>query len=114
MIEKDALVEEVLSYINSARILAGYIPLNDLKQGRKNKSAFCPIAMSLKDFIPGISIEYETSAYGDQSELIVKSFKSIKSPLEGEEDSWVENPDCFDEFIELFDEGRYPQYEEKR
>ena len=107
MIEKDALVEEVLSYINSARILAGYIPLNDLRKGIKGKERYCPIAKSFSDWIPDISIEGGESGYGDQAQLVAKAFKSDRASQ-----NYVNNPDCFEYFIELFDDGKYPQYEE--
>ena len=107
MVEKDALVEEVLSYINSARILGGYEPLNDLRKGIKRKKHYCPIAKSFSDWIPDISIEGCDSAYGDQAQLVAKAFKSEKASH-----NYVYNPDCFEDFIELFDAGKYPQYEE--
>lgn len=110
----DELTEEVLAYINTARILGGLKPLNDIRKGVVNKKCQCPVANSLLDLDPLISVDCATISCDSKNETLFKTvFNSSNSWNYGNAGNYISifTPRCFNEFINKFDTLQYPQYQ---
>lgn len=111
----DELAEQVLAYINTARITLGHDPIPDIRKG-KTGFQHCPIANSLKDVVDEVGVT--CSGIVGASDQI----KKIAEAWNVESSRWANDFSTisfqfmsvgFIEFICDFDTGKYPEYEER-
>jgi hypothetical protein len=106
MVEKDEIVEEVLAYVNSARILAGKKPLVDLRSGFKSKASNCPLVNSLKE-LSTESITIDAHSIIMTSTLAKICIQAWQTKVCGETSLFddyceVQIPEVFTSFIDFF------------
>lgn len=108
--KQQELVQEVLRYVNKARVLMGLNELLDLPKGSQSDPESCPIARALgnndPDFYPSVDSDWINWGDEDLSIDIAKAWE-----CDSTEDQGVSTPKPFQDFLDLFDSGELPEYD---
>lgn len=93
----------VLKWINRQRKeLFGWSPLETIPRGTRKSSISCPIAMSLKSEAPG--------RWGKYGGVLVRVTRARVRVFIVGDDRSIDMPQYVRDFVDSFDKGRKPQY----
>lgn len=102
---------DVLQAVNGIRVACGGNTLSALRPGNHSAQT-CPLANSLKDVLPGVSVSsvisgvpreraYAVAAASDGSVQSINGKADVRSPV-------------LAQFVSEFDGGRFPQFDSTR
>lgn len=109
-----ANLAKVREKLDAGRVICGGAPLADIASGTPNEPNSCPIANSLKDLLPGITVE-SCRIKNVPTRHAHKLAAAIGGSVEYTNGTaTISSPQEFTDFIRDFDGGGYQQYKAGR